>query len=126
MSERARTRALLLCVALLAVAAAVFAAKAFAFTETYCSSCTLGDVPAVSSFQHFTSNHSSTQQAKKQQIYYYNPGDTLTSCSLSSGSTQVFGLNKTCTVFDFHMTARCHLLNDGTVTATCWADYDGQ
>lgn len=123
MSEVVRARVLVVCVGILAVTAAVFAAKAFASTETYCSSCTIGNTPAVSSFQHFTSNHSSTQQAKKQQIYYYNPSTGLTYGDVSSGSSQVYGLNASITVYDYYMTSRCHLLNDGTVTATCWADY---
>jgi hypothetical protein len=94
--------------------------KAFASTETYCNSCTISDTPAVSATRAFTSNHSSTFQAKKQQIYYY---DGFTVSGSVSSSTQVFGLNYTGQPSGFTATARCHLLNDGSVLATCWADY---
>ena len=125
MSQRLRIWMLVVCTGLLAAVAAIFAVQAFAFTATYCGGCTIGNVPAVSAYQHFNDNHSSTAQAKKQQIYYYEGGSGLTACSLSSGSTQVMGLNYNCTDgISYQTTARCHLLNDGTVTATCWANYD--
>lgn len=105
----------------MAAAAGVFAVHAFAtsITETYCNDCNLGSVPAVSSVHAWTSNHSSTFFAKKQQIYYYING-------IESGSVatnfQVFGLNYTGSPSTGTATARCHLLNDGTSLAKCWAD----
>ena len=105
----------------LVVLAGVFSYKALAtsITETYCNDCNLGSVPAVSSVHAWTSNHSSTFFAKKQQIYYYING-------IESGSVatnfQVFGLNYTGSPSTGTATARCHLLNDGTSLAKCWAD----
>jgi hypothetical protein len=105
----------------LAVATGVFVAQAFASsTDTYCNDCTIGDTPAVSTVQHFTSNHSSTFEKKSQEIYYYWQG--IQECDVYS-NVEVFGLNSTCTTGINETTARCHLLNDGTVLATCWADY---
>jgi len=114
---------LIACVLMLATVAGVIAKKAFAGTDTYCSSCTISNVPAVSDYLPFTSNHSSTVVAKKQQIYYFDPNTQAQSGSESSGSTRVLGLNHTGSPSTFQATARCHLLNDGSVTATCWADF---
>jgi hypothetical protein len=91
-------------------------------TDTYCNDCTIGNTPAESYFAKFTSNHSSTFQKKAQQIYYYNYGTQ--ECNNYSYA-QVFGLNITCTTIWDYTTARCHLLNDGTVLAICWADFTG-
>lgn len=114
---------LVVCVLVLAAVAAVVAKKAFAGTDTYCSSCTISNVPAVSNYLPFTSNHSSTVAAKKQQIYYFDPYSQTQSGSVSSGDTRVYGLNHTGSPSTYEATARCHLLNDGSVTATCWADF---
>jgi hypothetical protein len=95
MTKRMKTTALLLSLCALTVIAGVVAMKAFASTHTYCGGCTLGSTPAVGPFEHYTSNHMSTQQAKKQQIFYYNASTGDTSGSVSSGSSQVFGLNYT-------------------------------
>ena len=125
MSKRLKARPLWIVTVAGVVIAGILAATALAFTDTYCSGCTIGNVPAVSNSHHFNDNHSSTAQAKKQHIYYYHAATDLTSCSLSSGSTQVIGLNYDCTSgVSYYNTARCHLLNDGTVSATCWANYN--
>lgn len=114
---------LVLAVLALAVVAGVMAIRAFAGTNTYCNSCTISNTPAVGTTLDYTSNHSSTFQAKKQQIYYYEVLNGVTSGSVSSGNTQVLGLNHIGHPTTGPATARCHLLNDGTVTATCWADF---
>lgn len=116
--RRCCARALLILAGVLAALAA--ASSATAGTRTYCNNCTLGSTPAVSVEEHFTSNHSSTFVSKKQQIYYYIFGTT--ECAVGS-QVRVFGLNSICTTGFATTTARCHLLDDGTSLATCWADY---
>jgi hypothetical protein len=90
-------------------------------TAWYCNGCNLGSVPAVGSISTYTSNHSSTFYAKKQQIYYYTQG--VTECSVGS-QTRVNGLNSICRSVFGQTTARCHLLDDGTSPANCWADWE--
>lgn len=115
--------ALAVLVAALAIIAGVTAVRAWAATETYCDSCSISNTPAVSATRAFTSNFSSTFQAKKQHIYYYNVSSGIQSGDESSGETRVFGLNHTGSPSTGTATARCHLLNDGSTVAICWANY---
>ncbi len=108
-------------VAALALLAGVLAVSAWAATENYCNNCNLGSVPAVSSNQAWTDNHSDTFQSKKQQIYYYHVASGTTSGSVAT-NFGVFGLDYYGSPSTGTATARCHLLNDGTSLADCWAN----
>jgi hypothetical protein len=110
----------LFCAAVAALVGGSSASATTYGTHTYCNSCPLGSIPAVGPQDYYTSNHSSTFTTRRQQIYYSINGNNY--CSLSS-SDRVFGLNYTCETGFFTTTARCHLLNDGSTTATCWADW---
>jgi hypothetical protein len=113
---------LALCAGVVVALAGASSARATTYgTHTYCNDCNLGSVPAVGPSDHYTSNHSSTFYLKKQQIYYYGNGG-VTECGAAS-TTGAFGLNSLCETVFAKTTARCHLLNDGTSPAYCWADW---
>ena len=95
-------------------------ATAWAVTDTYCNNCNLGSAPAVSGNSgvglKWTANHSSTFQAKPQEVYYYPGGHNV------AVHPNVFGIDDFVASNNTNVTARCHVI-DGAAAglAKCYA-----